>query len=164
MSRGRKGIELDAVIFQSVITEVEAKSQPKNHSQLWAAVAATEWAKNLTPRPLTAQVAMLKAKALGLKIGTPIGKRGEGLGRVAGTKVERKRIPLDLVENLGRGVPAKFAKKVAKAANGSLKSAIALKCLECSNWEMKEVSNCNIKGCSLFPFRPYKKVSVANHD
>ena len=157
MSRGRKAIEINREAFQTTVTALETSQAFPNRSALWAAVEQSDFAKNLSPRPLTAQVAMLKAKAMNLTILTPLGKRGEGLGRVAGVKVERKRIPLNIVDCLGKGVPAKFAKKVKKAANGSLKSAIALKCLECSNWEMKEVRDCHIKGCALFSFRPYRQ-------
>lgn len=153
MSRGRKAIELNRDEFQAAIAAIEASQMPKNRSELWASLEASEWAKAQQPRPLTAQVAMNKAKSFGLEIKTPLGKRGEGLGRAVGTKVARKRVPLNLV---AMGVPSKFAKKAAKAANGSLKAAIALKCLDCSNWQMKEVRECQVKSCPLFSCRPYQ--------
>ncbi len=42
-------------------------------------------------------------------------------------------------------------------------SAIREKCLECSNWQFKEVEHCPIKDCSLYPFRfgKYPKIRVA---
>ena len=42
-------------------------------------------------------------------------------------------------------------------------SAIREKCLECSNWQCKEVENCPAKDCALYPFRfgRYPKNRVA---
>lgn len=154
MSRGRKAIELNKGDFQAAITSLENLHKPTNRSQLWQIVAGSDWANMQKPRPLTAQVAMLKAKELGLTIQTPMGKRGEGLVRSNGPA--RKRISLDVIENVGKGVPVRFQKSLVKLASGSLKAAIKLKCLECSAWEMKEVRDCNVNSCSLYPVRPYK--------
>jgi len=35
--------------------------------------------------------------------------------------------------------------------------AIKLKCLDCTNYQREEITNCTIKKCALFKFRPYKK-------
>lgn len=154
MSRGRKPIELDKEKFQLVVADIEATQKPSNRSQLWKLVEASDWARSQQPRPLTSQVAYLKAKEMGLTIATPVGKKGV-FERANGPK--RSRVSLNLVSSVGVGVPDNFKKLVAKMEKGSLKAAVKLKCLDCSDWQMKEVRNCKVTGCPLFPVRPYQK-------
>jgi hypothetical protein len=78
--RGRKPIVIDKAEFQNVITLLENSNQFANRTLLWQAVEASEWAKSRLPRPLTAQVAMMKADEFGLEIKTEKGKRGRSKG------------------------------------------------------------------------------------
>ena len=38
--------------------------------------------------------------------------------------------------------------------------AIKSKCLDCSNYVMEEVANCNIDSCPLWNYRPYQKRAI----
>lgn len=155
---GRKAIQIDALALQNTIREVETSNTIGNRSQLWAAVEATEWAKTRSPRPLTAQVAMNLAKKFNLNIATPLGKKGreKGSGPIPGAGRKKKTLPPDVVVALNKIVPAEFHKIVEKAAGGSMKAAVKLKCLDCTGYQMKEVRECELKDCSLWSFRPYK--------
>lgn len=50
----RKPRNIDPQELQKIIGDLEADREFGSQSELWAAVAATEWAQNLPPKPLTA--------------------------------------------------------------------------------------------------------------
>ena len=168
IKRGRKPIQVTSVQLQEAIRELE-RSQPDgkfpNRSALWTALENSEWAKSREPRPLTGQVAMILAKHSGLEIQTPLGKRGreKGCGPVGNPGARRKkRMPEDARIALTVVTPKTLQGTLAKAINGSLKAAVKLHCLECSGGSKKEVALCGIKRCSLWAFRPYKRVNDAD--
>jgi hypothetical protein len=164
MSRGRKPIPVDKDILQNVISVVESSGEGfASRSQLWKAVADTEWAKRIKLSP---QVAMLKANTFGLQIKTPKGKKGRspGSGPVPNAgKRTSKRIPLDVVAEMKKEFVSSLHGKIDRAAMGSMKAAIALKCIECSGGYKKEVSLCRLRTCPLWVFRPYQN-SYAEDD
>ena len=166
MAKGRKPIVLNKVEFQEVVTKLENEQKFPNRSQLWEAVENTDWAKNQTPRPLTSQVAMLKAEDYSLIITTPKGIRGKqkGSGPVVTRQRKSRKIPPDSLQALICGIPVSMQetlqKTIDRAASGSMKAAVKLKCLDCCNWSKQEVSQCTINSCSLHNFRPYKKSST----
>lgn len=169
--RGRKPIVIDQRELQAIVDTIEASGPCANRTELWKLVEETEWARNLS-RPLTAQVAMLKAKELGITMKTPLGLRGrvKGSGPINVGKGGRKKkvfspesraalingIPGDSLDNQR----AKLQKTIDKACSGSMKAAVKLKCLDCCGWEKMEVAQCQAKECSLYNFRPYKRPSV----
>lgn len=161
--RGRKPIEINPIEFQNVVTELESVNKFANRSQLWAALEASDWAKNITPRPLTAQVAMMKAEKLQLKIGTPKGQRGRVKGQKPPMNAGRKKKVFSIEKLIG-AIPKEerpgLEKTVEKARNGSLKARIKLKCLDCCNWQKVEVAVCECDDCPLWDVRPYKKVKT----
>lgn len=59
-------------------------------------------------------------------------------------------------DQLLRRFPAHQAKVEALKA-GSMKAAIALKCLDCCNGQMNEVRHCSVEGCPVWPLRPWKE-------
>ena len=153
MSRGRKAIAVNAVDLQNTITNIETGSNPPSSRQkLWEAVASTDWAKGLT---LSSQVAMLKAKALGCIIATPLGKKGNpgGLKKTRTGGTPRKGIPATIAAELKRIHGEKYSGTVDRASKGSLKSAIKLKCLDCCGFQKSEVALCTITACPLWSFR-----------
>lgn len=162
VKRGRKPITLDKQEFQGVVSALEAMNNFSNRTQLWQAVEDSQWAKTREPRPLTAQVAMMKAEELGLEIKTVKGKRGrsKGQGPVASAGRRKKVFSLEV---LTQGVPveerAGLAKTLAKAASGSLKARVKLNCLNCVNYQKGEVASCEIKTCPMWDVRPYKRVA-----
>lgn len=164
-ARGRKPIQVNLSDLQTQIIELE-KAQPDgkfpNRSALWSGLEATEWAKTREPRPLSAQVAMILAKNANLDIQTPVGQKGrvKGQGPVnVGPRKKRTAEPV-VLDALTNGMPKdareKYSSVIKKACGGSLKSVIKLKCLDCCNWEKKEVSFCTVLSCPNWMFRPYK--------
>lgn len=166
MARGRKPIVINKAEFQQVVSQLESEQKFENRTQLWAAVELTSWAKAQQPRPLTGQVAMLKAKELDITIQTPVGKRGreKGCGPIPGGGRKRKEIPEKSMEKILGGMPKKdkekYSKTIERYKNGSLKAAVKLKCLDCSNWQPGEVAQCQVEDCFLYSHRPYKRPSV----
>jgi hypothetical protein len=160
MARGRKKLSLTREELQSVVNELEEKQTFASLAMLWKAVGDTEWAKTLEPRALTPQVAMLRAKELGVTTKTQAGRIGAG--RVAPASGERRKVSLPvLVEQVAtRETPEKYHDLLRRAQAGSRKAALKLKCLECSNWQRSEIAFCPILGCALWQFRPYQR---ANH-
>lgn len=169
-TRGRKAIEIDTAEFQAQLKQLEA-AQPDgkfpNRSALWVSFEATDWAKGRSPRPLTAQVAMIRAKELNLEIQTPVGQRGrvKGQGPVVKGPRKAKQANADYLAAMLKDVPSDYHKTVQKAANGSLKAVIKLKCLDCCGFEKgcsnihsakKEVSLCTAVSCANWGYRPYK--------
>lgn len=157
----RTKLEIKKDELQKVVNDLENAQTFVNPSALWQAVEASDWAKNLKPRPLTAAVAYVRAKELGVVIKTPPGKRGAG-GLASGAP--RVRIPRskkmkafkETFERLRKETPKRYLPLVDKAEKGSAKACIKLKCLECSNWQSVEVKCCEIKNCPLFPIRPFQ--------
>lgn len=160
-TRGRKAIEIDTAEFQAQLKQLEA-AQPDgkfpNRSALWVSFESTEWAKSRNPRPLTAQVAMIKAKELKLEIQTPIGQKGrvKGQGPVVRGQRKSRNVPIDAVDAMTKATPEKYAPLIKKVANGSLKAVVKLNCLQCCNFQKKEVGLCTIVSCPAWGFRPYK--------
>ncbi len=161
LKRGRKAIEVNPTELQTQISQLEAAQADggkfPNRSALWVALEATEWAKSRNPRPLTAQVAMLIAKANNLTVATPVGKRGREKGQAPVNAGKRKPKQLNTVwlDAMKKEMP-EYTKLAEKAAKGSLKAVIKLNCLNCCCLQKKEVSLCVITGCPLWGVRPYK--------
>ena len=51
---------------------------------------------------------------------------------------------------------------IQREEKGSLPDAIKLKCLDCAGWERKEVRDCVIVACPLYPHRPYQQAKGKN--
>lgn len=167
MARGRKPIEITSAELQEVIKNTEA-AQPDgkfpNRSALWNALEASEWAKSRTPRPLTAQVAMVLAQKANLEIQTPVGKRGreKGCGPILQGIRRVKSFPLEVIDAQKKRFNPQYERLVDSAAKGSRKAAIKLMCLDCTCEQKKEIALCTIKRCPLFNFRPYKRMEDIN--
>ena len=43
----------------------------------------------------------------------------------------------------------------------SMKAAVSAKCLDCSNWQVLEIKQCDITTCPLWSYRPYGFKSAA---
>jgi hypothetical protein len=157
----RVKLEINKEEFQKVVTDLEASQTFENPSALWKAVEKSEWSQNLQPRPITAAVAYVRAKELGIKYNTQPGKRGTmPAGAHRAPRVPRSKKMKAFAETfskLRKMSPKRFLPLVDKAQKGSAKACIKLKCLECSNWDSKEVKLCVIKDCPLFPIRPFQE-------
>jgi hypothetical protein len=47
---------------------------------------------------------------------------------------------------------------IDQAEKGSLPAAIKLTCLYCTCWQKKEIRDCEIVRCPLYPHRPYQQM------
>jgi hypothetical protein len=159
-NRGRKPIEIDKNHFQDVVSELESNKTFPTRTALWEAVCETEWAKTRIPRPLTPQVALLKAEEFNLQIKTPKGMRGITKGSHRPSRVPKKKREFSMEEVEKRIPPEerkKLQKTIQKAKTGSLKARIKLNCLDCCCWQIVEVAKCPNKHCPLWDVRPYKR-------
>lgn len=162
----KQKLELNKKKFQAIVDELETAQTFTNPSALWTAVEGTEWAKNLQPRPLTAAVAYMRAKEMGIVIKTLSGKRGRSKGDViprGGPRVPRKEKLKRYAKNFERTrleLPMycrqQYTPVVERAASGSLKAAVKLKCLDCSNYQPVEIRLCQCFSCPLYAYRPFK--------
>jgi len=66
--------------------------------------------------------------------------------------------PADRTDYLAHTVPKKWRSGAAKAFAGkaSPRAAIRVKCLDCSGFEVAEVTNCTVTLCPLWAYRPYQ--------
>lgn len=161
----KQTLTLNKEEFQATVAQLEQSTSFKSRTDLWRAVEATDWAKNLKPRPLTAQVAMLRAKEMGLAVLTPLGKKGApaGVSRKQSGLTLSRRMPLQMVssdEQKMRHVAGRHSHLVDKVKRGNIRSAVKLHCITCSGGSKVEVRNCPITHCALYCFRPYQKDSV----
>jgi ribosomal protein L44E len=159
---GRTKLEINKVEFQKVVTDLEAKQTFDNPSALWKAVEVSDWAKGLKPRPLTAAVAYVRAKELGIVIKTQPGKlMGGGVPRVHVPRSKKMKAFAESFAKMRKGFPFRFHPIIDKAEKGSAKACVKLKCLECSAFQPSEVRQCVITDCPLYPLRPFQgKVEV----
>jgi len=61
-----------------------------------------------------------------------------------------------LCAEAARPLPAWALAHAAKARAGKLRSLVALKCGDCTNWQKTEIAGCTVTSCPLYPVRPYR--------
>lgn len=168
-ARGRKPIQITSVILQDEIRKLE-RSQPDgkfaNRSALWAALEATDFAKQCEPRPLTGQVAMVLAKHSNLDIQTPIGKRGREPGQGPVNVGPRKEKTIDPLHEkaLKASVSPQYHGTVRKALKGNRQALAKLQCLQCVCEQRREIALCTLLNCSNWSQRPYKHKESLTED
>lgn len=162
--RGRKGIEVTPAELQKFIADLET-AQPdgkfRTRGELFEAIEDSQWAKTRSPRALSAQVARIMVVKNNLTLLTPLGQKGRVKGMPAPVVPEgnrkRKQIEGEALKALTQAVPKSSAKILAKAARGSLRAAIRIKCMDCSGEQASEVRKCAVNDCALWSFRPFQK-------
>lgn len=56
-----------------------------------------------------------------------------------------------------RFIPPKYRSLFEKAYSGKRKAlSIRCKCLDCTCYQRKEITNCTVLACPLWPYRPYQ--------
>jgi hypothetical protein len=148
---GRKAIEIDREYLNEQLREAEASKTFDNQNQLFTFLADQFGCKPIIIRN--------RVLAWGLTVNTPKGKRGRSLGEGKGVATgprKRKGKPEDYKVALRMAFSDdNLNKRVEAACKGSLKSAVALKCYECSGYSKKDVSLCTITKCALWAYRPW---------
>jgi hypothetical protein len=168
----RRTIEVDRVKLEAAIAQVEAAQEFTNRSALYMAVTPV-YNRMSPPEEITVAVCTLRVTQWGLTCKTPFGKKGRtamtpeqkaamAAGRAGGRKsraekfADQQDIQAGFAE-IKRTTPDRFEGIVHKlTVLGSMRAGVALKCLECSNFQTAEVRNCVIPSCGLYAFRPYK--------
>jgi hypothetical protein len=157
----RPSIAVDQVRLALAVSTCEAAGNYTTRQQLWQDVA-------LAYGGVSPAWVYLKVEELNIPVKTPKGKKGRQKGQAINTGVK-----------IGRG--AKFAKKPEikaafkelekivkqeqkgrflpifnKMVAGSMKAAVKLNCLECSNFQTAEIKYCPCVACPMYAFRPYQ--------
>lgn len=148
--------------------EAVAVSPFANRTALFAAICETEWAKKkqaegarINPPNLYNMI-----RAYNIPLLTPVGKKGRQKGQKIETKRKRQGRNEEnynaMIKSLNmqseRGIQPSMVKAAEKAASGSMKYAIKLKCMDCCGHDKKYVKECSSTDCALWTFRPYQAV------
>jgi hypothetical protein len=166
--------------MQTQVDALEATQTFPSWEALWRAFAQTPWAKG---QGFSARGLEAKARRLGVVVNTPkgIGHRfgggaaepgpqpdhldeeapgssseSEKCGAVRKLAPQRLSLPL-----LRRVVPVRHHRLVDRVEAGSLRAAIDLKCLDCSDYQIAEVRHCTVTACPLHGVRPYQPAKKA---
>lgn len=166
--------EVDRTKLVTAIRKAEENGPLKNLDALWVAACAIYNASN-PPKEITKSVVMLRAKDWNLETKTKPGKKGRQAGvplsdeqkaaMQAGRgarKPRAEKFAADPVlqegfKQLRRTTPERWKPLVDKLTQqGSMRAAVALKCLDCSAHQPVEIKLCTCTDCPLYAFRPYK--------
>lgn len=171
-----KPIKLERKLLEDVITKLEATNTYENRTALYKAVI-DELVRSHNYSPFSATTIYLrveKDKTWTLPIKTPRGKRGghlkgnpSALEEWKKTGESRQRKVDDCAKLIAWAMATKnpIYIKLAKAVKrGSLKAAIKLKCIDCSNFQKEEIKHCQCFDCALWPIRPYRLQSIEVED
>lgn len=164
---------VDRNLLEVSIKEAEKNGPLANLNELWktSTVFYNEQITKMgdianSPYPLiTPSIVLLRSKDWKLPTLTQPGKKGRQKGSkiTIGKKVSRSEKMKSFSESfkkMRKHTPGRFAKVLNKVEGGSLKSALKLKCLDCSNYEPKEIKNCRVTSCALYPYRPYQTTEI----
>lgn len=163
---GRSPLIVKKEELQKIVSELEATRTFTNQQELFLAVSESEWGKNVRNanwrvKGIQPAVVYNKIRELGVTVKTPKGRKGRVAGQVVNRtaradKMKRKDIQKAVADvrkdiNLYPGDNAKYMRIVDKVAEGSLKDAIKLKCMECRGYEGTDYKECKSTGCPLLP-------------
>lgn len=151
----RTKIKINRTELESILIDVESKQQFANRQEL-----AREIVKHLSV-DASPSVVLLRIKEFKLQPKTPIGSRG----RKKGTKLTaqhkkamqagRKNTKYN-VEHLRKRFPERYSNLLDSVERGSKVATIKAMCLDCSDFQSKEVKHCTVKNCVLYHIRPYQ--------
>jgi hypothetical protein len=163
---GRASITIDKDVLQETIISCESKKEYKNQGELFNDVAIA-YAIRVNKDKISPTWVYQRVQELSLNLKTPKGR----IGRVAGQGPTGTRTPRSekfaadpkALASLGtlkgeilREQGGKYLPVFKRLENGSLKAAIALKCLDCSSYQQNEIRHCACTSCPLFLVRPYQ--------
>ncbi len=156
---------VDEIEFKKVILTMENDGPYQSMSNFFIKLCQTDWAKNLKPRPLSSYIAHIRAKELQITI---------NLNKT--TTVVPKLLEIKNINSTNNNIPTLYDKDASKvsfdtmkkdfplkyniainsAEKGSIMSFVLLKCVDCSGFNIDEVTNCTVVGCPLWPIRPFQ--------
>jgi ribosomal protein L44E len=161
---GRRTILVDKIKLQNIINRLEEEQEFTTQGQLCEAAAEKYTAQEGIK--ITSSVVYLRIKEFGIEIKTKSGKRGRGglpnRGNNEIKRISRKEkfqanptIQIALAK-INKATPERFRPMAERIRKGSMKAALQLKCLDCSDYSTTEVKRCGCNDCPLWVFRPYQ--------
>lgn len=169
--RGKPSVNVNRALLENTIQALEAAQTFENRSKLFDAVAAAY--NKASAVQVTPPLIYLRVKAWDIQLKTPKGKPGRvGGNPTIGTaprvsrevKFSKNESIQESFTELKKVTKPKYHKLVKRAAAGSLKAAIKLKCLDCSCGDTKDIKCCPVVSCSLWAFRPFQGRTVTNSE
>jgi hypothetical protein len=169
----RRTIEIDQKKLTEILNRLESEQTFTNRSALFEE-AAKEYGE-----PSTSAIVYLRVKQWNIELKTVKAKPGEHLkgGNAEALKAFRedgdqkpKKIKGDstpFIKYFTTEEKGKLLKLAKSVKRGSLKAAIKLKCLDCCNFDRKEVKYCACPECPLWlvrPFQPTMEDYLANSE
>lgn len=169
---GRRMIEVNKVLLQKALKEAENGNALATQNELWQK-AAKIYNLMVVPEPIEFSTAANRAKDWELEYLTKPGKKGRApgvklsdeqkaamqAGRKGGRAAKFASDPVIVQghKELRAEVPERFVPLVDRLIDtGSMRAAVALKCLDCCAHQPVEIKNCPCTSCPLYAFRPYK--------
>lgn len=154
MTKGRPSISLSKEELQDQIDLAEQSNTFSNISKLCDFIEDTTWAK--TRLNSAGKIQALKKQVIYQRINQwNLTHKTESKKReVKKTKI--KLSDFNKPDCSFAEVPEKY-QELAKRALTSKVSALKMKCLDCSNYQPKEIRDCLISDCPLYNHRPFKR-------
>lgn len=152
--------------FQKCLEQAEQNGPLENRTLLWQKITEL-YNLDEDKKQLTTSIAYLRFKQFKLTCKTPVGKKGRVGGVPFGARTKKKTPKSEkfaqsktLQEHfkiLRNRTPEKYQHLVDKIKKGSRTASQKLHCLECSDYQSKEVAECTVIACPSYAFRPYQK-------
>lgn len=167
---GRAGIVIDETELRNVLFKAEKENKFNSRSELFEFVCTMDWSQRLKdslgrPASLSPPVLYQRIKQFGIDLQTPMGKRGRSNIHESANPADRKSRCEKFANSpavqeahvkLTEYMPNSYSNLVNRVKRGSAVAAIKLKCLDCANFQPKEIKYCPITDCPLWAFRPYR--------
>lgn len=162
---GRRTIPVDKKLLEKSIKKCESSQKFSSQSKLWDAVAE-DYNKNQEVEQINAGVVRLRALTWEIPIQTPQGRKGttkqNNISPVSSAdRTTRKEkfaaspAAIRSINAMRKDIPSAYRSVVEKIAEGSMKAAVKLKCLDCCNYDKVEIRECEAYSCPLWLFKPY---------
>jgi hypothetical protein len=169
--RGRASTIICEDTLAASIQEAEKDGGLVNRGVLWEKVAEL-YNANLPEgySKVLPSTVYVKVRELNLPVKTEKGKRSGGVINFTGKRKSKRPKAEEFAENfdiqqslkeMRQRVPLRLIDRLdpilKQIAAGSRSAGVKLHCLECSGYVSKEVRECVMKHCALYPFRPYQQ-------
>jgi hypothetical protein len=160
----RPSVNVDEKALRHAVEVTENNGPLPNLGALYTQVIPLY--KQQTGVELASYLVASRIKQFKIKTKTQPGKAGSGNLRKSDKPIVRQKKGAKFASNpqvqqslreIKAETPERFWPLVNHIANGSRAAANKLKCLECSNYETREIGKCVVKACPMWPFRPYQR-------
>lgn len=163
---GRASLVINKDLLSKSVLDCESAKEYSNRSLLFKDVASTYG--TYIGKSVSTTWILQRIQELGIELRTPKGRIGRVQGQAPAsgerrTRAEKLATDPKAVKSLSllkkdvlREKQGKYLPLFKKVEQGSLKAAIQLKCLDCTNYQANEIRHCPCNACVLWNFRPFK--------